>query len=77
MRRIWALAMLAAMMLLGAGCGPKESKEEVAATDAAIDQQQEEYRKNNPQADIPAKPAGPAATGATDASGSSGGPATN
>ena len=69
MRRTLALAMLAAMMLLGSGCGPKETKEEVAATAAEIDKQQEEYYKRNPDAVKPAKPDG--------ASGSSGGPAGN
>lgn len=76
MKRTLALAMLAAMMLLGSGCGPKESKEEVAATDAAIDKQQEEYYKSNPDADKPAKPDG-AAGDAMVTSGSSGGPAGN
>lgn len=69
--------MLAAMMLLGSGCGPKETKEEVAATDAAINQQQEEYRKNNPDADKPAKPNNASVSDAASTSGSSGGPATN
>lgn len=73
MKRTLALAMLAAMMLLGSGCGPKESKEEVAATDAAIDKQQEEYYKSNPDADKPAKPEG--AGDAMVTSGGSGGPA--
>lgn len=55
MKLVLGILMLTALLLLGAGCGPKETREEVAATDAAIDKQQEEYYKSHPNATEPAK----------------------